>query len=183
MFILSFLCNGANLKDLALLQYKDVNRESLVFIREKIKRTTKGDAKPIIVSITPIAKNLIEKLGVTQVSDNDFVFGIIDGTEPEEKIRAKIKQASAVYNKHLKKIGKKLEIPIKLTLGVTRHSWATRMVDLGAVEKIIGDGLGHRVSSTTSNYIGTLDSGIRKSFKKACLPCSSLAINTFTLLS
>ena len=145
LWLLSYLCNGANLQDLARLQYKDIGSKSLVFIRQKTKRTTKQDIQPIIVSLIPESKKLIKKLAVASQDKNDFVLGILKGSEDEETKRESIKRATKGANKHLKRIGENIGLQTKLTLGVARHSWATVMKNLGASDEFVGEGLGHQL--------------------------------------
>lgn len=173
LWLLSYLCNGANIKDLAKLQFKNISDSTLAFIREKTKRTTKQDIQPIQVSLVPETKNLIKKLAVESQTENDYVLGIIDGTETEEIQRAKIKQANKVANKHLKRIGKKIELPFKLTLGVSRHTWATVMKNFGASDEFVGDGLGHQMASSTKNYLGSFEDKIRATFQSKLLKFES----------
>jgi len=173
LWLLSYLCNGANIKDLAKLQFKNISDSTLAFIREKTKRTTKQDIQPIIVSLIPETKNLIKKLAIESQTENDYVLGIIDGTETEDVQRAKIKQANKVANKHLKRIGKKLELPFKLTLGVSRHTWATVMKNFGASDELVGEGLGHQLASSTKNYLDSFEDKIRAKFQSQLLKFES----------
>lgn len=169
LWLLSYLCNGANMQDLARLQFKNVGSNSLIFIREKTKRTTKHDIQPILVSLIPETKELIQKLAIVPKSENDFVLGIIKVEETEVIQRAKIKQATKVANKHLKRIGEKLEFPTKLTLGVARHSWATVMKNLGASDELVGEGLGHQLLTTTKNYLASFEDKVREKYQSQLL--------------
>lgn len=169
LWFLSYLCNGANLQDLARLQYKDIGSKSLVFIRQKTKRTTKQDIQPIIVSLIPESKKLIKKLAVPSQDKNDFVLGILKGSENEETKRESIKKATKIANKHLKIIGENLGFQTKLTLGVARHSWATVMKNLGASDEFVGEGLGHQLISTTKNYLASFEDKIRENYQNQLL--------------
>ena len=169
LWLLSYLCNGANIQDLARLQFKNIGANSLVFIRQKTKRTTKHDLQPVLVSLIPETKELIKKLAITQVTENDFMLGIINGKETEDIQRAKIKQATKVANKHLKRIGEKLGLPVKLTLGVARHSWATVMKNLGASDELVSEGLGHQMLSTTKSYLASFEDKIREKYQSKLL--------------
>ena len=169
LWMLSYLCNGANMQDLARLQFKSIGSNSLVFIREKTKRTTKHDIQPILVSLTPQTKEIIKKLAIIPKHENDYILGIIEEKDTEEIERVKIKQASKVANKYLKRIGEKLELPTKLTLGVARHSWATVMKNLGASDELVGEGLGHQLLTTTKNYLASFEDKIREQYQNQLL--------------
>ncbi len=47
----SYQCNGMNFRDIAELKYKNINKNSLSFLRHKTLRTTKDKPKPIIVPL------------------------------------------------------------------------------------------------------------------------------------
>jgi integrase/recombinase XerD len=169
LWFLSYLCNGANMQDLARLQFKSIETKTLKFIREKTKRTTKQDIQPILVSLIPETKDLIKKLAIVPKTENDYVLGVIDGNETEDIQRTKIKQANKVANKHLKRIGQKLELPSKLTLGVSRHTWATVMKNFGASDELVGEGLGHQLVSSTKNYLGSFEDKVREKYQNQLL--------------
>ena len=97
------------------------------------------------------------------------MLGIINGKETEDIQRAKIKQATKVANKHLKRIGEKLGLPVKLTLGVARHSWATVMKNLGASDELVSEGLGHQMLSTTKSYLASFEDKIREKYQSKLL--------------
>lgn len=169
LWLLSYLCNGANMKDLARLKFKNIGSNSLIFIREKTKRTTKHDIQPIIVSLIPKTKELLKKLSIVPKNENDFVLGIIEDKDSKDIQRDKIKQATKVANKHLKRIGLKLGFEAKLTHGVARHSWATVMKNLGASDEMVGEGLGHQNLSTTKNYLASFEDKVREKFQNQLL--------------
>lgn len=52
-------------------------------------------------------------------------------------------------------IGKKLNLNIKLTTYVARHSWATLLMREGVPVSYISKGLGHSSLATTERYFGS----------------------------
>ncbi|MFA6400463.1 MAG: site-specific integrase [Salinivirgaceae bacterium] len=169
IWLLSYLFNGANFKDIAMFQYRNIRGNSLIFIRNKTKKTTKKDIQPVIISLIPETVEMINKWGVKPIDADQYIFGFIDGTETEELQRVKIKQAAKTNNKYIKRIGERLGLPLKLTLGVSRHTWATIMKNLGASDEIVGDGLGHQLLSTTKNYLGSFEDEVREQFQSKLL--------------
>ncbi len=73
----SYSCNGINIKDIALLQYKNIEDEKIVFYRAKTKRTSKRNLKPIVVYLNDFSNSVIEKYGNKNKNSNNFVFDII----------------------------------------------------------------------------------------------------------
>lgn len=168
-WLISYLCNGANFKDLAILQFRDLSTNSMVFIRQKTKRTTKADILPVIVGLTPEIKAIIKKWAAKGEHEADYLFGIIHENDNEQQRRVKIKHATKVINGYTKKIGEELKLHTKLTLGVARHTWATVMKNLGASDEYVGDGLGHKSLMTTKNYLGSFEDKIREQYQSQLL--------------
>ena len=56
MWMLSLLCQGMNMKDIANLRYKNIQDDKILFTREKTKRTKKASQTPIVVYLDDEAK-------------------------------------------------------------------------------------------------------------------------------
>jgi integrase len=72
-------------------------------------------------------------------------------------------------NKYLKRIGKEMSLPFKLTTGISRHSWASVLKNNGYSDTLIGDGLGHENPKTTQNYLGSIDDNLVKEMSESLL--------------
>jgi len=59
----SYICNGMNIKDIALLRYEDIQEGKIIFYRAKTINTSKADLRPVVVHLTEYAKSIIEKYG------------------------------------------------------------------------------------------------------------------------
>ena len=59
----SYLANGINTKDIALLKYRNIQGEYLVFERAKTEKSTRSDPKPISVFITEDLQQIINRWG------------------------------------------------------------------------------------------------------------------------
>lgn len=164
MFLLSFHLGGINFKDMLLLKWKNIRGGEVHFIREKTKRTTRGQ-KSISVPYTDPAKRIIERWGNADKSPDAYVIPYLtDGLSPE-KLRDSVKSFTHQVNDQLKKIGKELEIE-GLSSMVARHSFATILKNSGAPQAFIGETLGHKSSKTTENYFKSFESEQkRKHFK------------------
>ena len=57
----------------------------------------------------------------------------------------------------MKRIGKELNLPIKLTTYVARHSFATVLKKAGVSTAIISESLGHTSEKTTQIYLDSFD--------------------------
>jgi len=54
-------------------------------------------------------------------------------------------------------MSKKLELPVKLSFNVARHSWASLARKHGVSVSVISAGLGHTSEKTTQIYLDELD--------------------------
>jgi integrase/recombinase XerD len=78
IWVFSYLSNGMNIKDIALLKKKDIDGEYLRFIRAKTPRSTRSDLTPISVYLSVYAKDIINKWGdLTPGDRDDFLFPIL----------------------------------------------------------------------------------------------------------
>jgi len=169
LWLFSYLCNGANIKDIAKLQYKNINSKNLTFIRSKTERATKSNQKPIVVMLLPEIRAIIDKWGVMPKEPETYVFGIISETDSPQAVLAKIKQATKTINKYMKRIGESLGFDLVLTTYSARHSFATVLKRSGAPIEFISESLGHKDLRTTENYLDSFEDEVKESFQKKLL--------------
>ncbi len=162
IWIFSYLTNGMNIADIGRLRYKDIHNDMLVFIREKTKRTTKHNSKPIKALISPESKIIIERWGNKPQEPEKYVFPIIKNLESAEKQHAEIKQAVKTINKYMKRIALKLDINANLTTYVARHSFSDILKQSGASKEFIGECLGHLNLATTENYLDSFEDNLMR---------------------
>ena len=55
----SYACNGMNMKDIALLKYKDIQDGKIEFYRAKTKLTSKANLKPITVYLNDFSNDSV----------------------------------------------------------------------------------------------------------------------------
>lgn len=169
MWLFSYLCNGANVKDIVLLQEKNMNAKSIQFVRAKTERTTKQDLKPIVVIRIPKINEIIEKWGVKNRSQNTFVFGLINENDNAIQRRNKIKDITKRINKYMKRIGEALGIEIDLKTYAARHSFATILKRSGVSSEFISESLGHKDLKTTENYLDSFEDEMKLEFQNKLL--------------
>ncbi len=146
------------MKDIALLKYKDINNDSIIFYREKTKRTSKSDLKPTFVALTDFSKEVISKYGNKDKSPKNYIFSIIsDELDEFTKFRT-IKNFIISINKNIKKITNNEE----LTTYWARHSFATNALRNGASMEFVSEALTHSDMKTTQNYFSGFDNKTKK---------------------
>ncbi len=77
MWLFSYLGNGMNIKDLALLRYENIEVSELHFVRAKTLAKTIDNLRLVHVHIHPHMWKIIERWGKTDPLPNDHIFDIL----------------------------------------------------------------------------------------------------------
>lgn len=168
-WIFSYLCNGINMMDIAILKQKDIFTSYITFIREKTKRTTKGNPITITATRNVYINKILAKWGRGPSSGDDFVFDIAEKGDSPALIRTKVKQFTKVTNKWMKRIGEALEFEMSVTTYVARHSYATILVQSGAPLKMASENLGHQSLITTERYFAGFELSVQAEYANALI--------------
>lgn len=166
-WIFTYLCNGINMMDIARLKGKDIDAKSIRFIREKTKRTKRGDPLVIAAARNPHVNAILAKWGKKDPAAEEYVFGIIEDSDAPKVARAKIQQFTKLVNKWMKKIGEDLGFNLILTTYVARHSFATILLRSGAPITFASQSLGHSNVITTQKYFAGFDLEAQVEYTKA----------------
>ncbi len=168
LWLFTYYGNGLNMADLCRLRWRDVDQTAncFFFVRQKTKRTRKGDSNPIRVVLRPETWSVIERLGTTRRDSNSYVFPFLDGSETEKRAKDKIAQVVKQTNKWMNRLGKKLGVDGDLVTYAARHSFATTLLRNGAPSHLIGTQIGHSQSRSTEHYLGDFEDQDIKAFLK-----------------
>lgn len=167
-WLFSYLCNGINMKDLARLKYVNIKGEKIILIRAKTASTTE-DETTIEIMITKQIGRIIDKWGNKPVSQDEYIFPILQkGMNPEDEYRA-IQQTVRNTNDNMKNICKEIGIEKVTTYGA-RHSFATVLKRSGASIEFISESLGHRNKQTTQNYLANFEDHEKRKWAELLLP-------------
>lgn len=147
LFIFSFITRGMAPIDMAHLRRENIVAGRLVYLRHKTGRA---------ISMEWIAE-MQEIASRYERDGSDFLFPLMssDGAEGWRQF----KRSSQAVNYHLRKLGKRLALPLPLTLYVARHSWATVAKNTGVPTALISDAMGHSSERMTQIYLGSIDVG------------------------
>lgn len=158
----SYSCNGMNIKDIALLRYKDLQEQKLIFYRAKTINTSKTDLKPVTVYLTDYAKEVIEKYGNKNKAPENLIFPIINETyEASEKQKA-IKNFTKFINQNLKKLALNNGITGEISTYWARHSFATNAIRSGASMEFVSEALSHSNLKITQGYFSGFEDKDKK---------------------
>jgi site-specific recombinase XerD len=162
----SYLCNGMNLKDIALLKYSDINNDKFKYYRAKTFDKT-AQKTEIIIYLTDFTNNIITKYG--NENKNGFVFDIINIKEDSLIQYKKIKNFTRYVNDHIKRIAKANDLPLDISTYWARHSFATNSIRKGASMEFISEALNHSDLSVTKNYFEGFEDEAKKEFANSLL--------------
>jgi len=166
LWIFSYLCNGVNVKDIARMKFKNIDSDSIVFVRAKTERKQRQNQKSIVVPLTPEIKTIIKRTGNKTASPEEYVFPILrEGLTPEKE-RALIQQATKTINKYIKRIASDLKLKKEVTTYTARHSFATVLKRSGASTEFISESLGHSNIFVTESYLSSFEIDTKRKFAK-----------------
>ena len=172
----SYLANGINPKDIALLKYRNIEGEYLIFERAKTEKSTRSDPRPISVFLTEDLKQIIERWGNSNKTSLDYIFPILQpGITPMRQYEL-IELFIASINDWMKKIRKKLGIEKSVTTYVARHTFSTVMKRSGASTEYIQEALGHTNIKTTENYLDSFEKEVKKEFAGKLIQFKSVSV-------
>ncbi len=165
-WIFSYLCNGINFKDIARLKYRNIDKDSITFIRAKTERKQRSNQKTIVVPLTPELTNIIDRWGNKAATKDEYVFPILQSGITPEKELALVQQAIKNANKYIRRISNDLKIEKDVSTYTARHSFATVMKRSGASTEFISESLGHSNLSTTENYLASFEMDTKRELAK-----------------
>jgi site-specific recombinase XerD len=161
-WMLSFLCNGINFKDICLLQNKNIDGDMLRFVRAKTKNSTAGSQTIISCHLTARSMVIIEKWRNSDRVPNAYLFPILSKEDSIETQMKKIAQLIKNTNKYMKVISENTGQEKVPTTYFSRHSAATILKRSGASIQQIQEALGHQNASTTQKYLDSFDDESKK---------------------
>jgi integrase/recombinase XerD len=161
-FFFSYVSNGMNMKDIALLKWSQMEADKLTFIRQKTKLTKKGKPQLITVFLTDFHREVLEYHG-TDPERSEYVFPILEGGMDAERQHSTIKNFTRGVNQHLAKLCKANNLQ-KVSTYWARHSFATVAVRKGASMEFMREALGHSDMKTTINYFAGFTDEAKKKF-------------------
>ena len=147
-FMFSYYTAGINFKDIATLKYKSIDTEHIYYSRNKTQ-------KNLTIKLLPEALAILNKYLKKDFDIEDYIFPILNRhihiTEQQKFNR--IQKTRRKINKNLKLISKDLNVNIKLTTYVARHTFASVLQKSGVNIGIISESLGHTNQETTQIYL------------------------------
>lgn len=145
--VFSFLGNGINFTDLAMLEKRNIANGRVTYIRAKTGETCKFKLNDLTLGILD---------DYSDITFGSYLFPILKGDLSKKEKYDRIKTARGNLNRDLKTIQKLCGIDINLTFYTGRHSCASLMKTLGLTDDVIGESYGHKSQRSIKNYLKSL---------------------------
>jgi integrase/recombinase XerD len=171
MWIFSYLANGMNIKDIALLKYENITGDEIHFVRSKTMHSTIENQRSIQVHFHDELKKIITKWGNPDQKPSHFIFDILHpGDLSPMQITRDVNQAVKVINKYMKRIGMSLGLERLPTCMFARHTYSTVLKRANVPIEMISESLGHTSIKTTEIYLDSFKNERRADISKLLLP-------------
>lgn len=165
----SYVCNGMNVKDIALLRYENLKDNTLTFFRAKTINTSKSALKPVTIPLHDYANIVIEKYGNSKKKSGELIFPIISDLDSNEVNFKKIKNFTQAINQNLKKLAKTNGISEDISTYWARHSFATSAIRNGESMEFVSEALNHSNMNTTQGYFAGFDESRKRELTNTLL--------------
>ena len=154
IWLFLYRCNGINFIDLLNMKWENIVGDYFIFTRWKTRNTRKNNIKPIKSPITNGIKELLICVGD---KSSPYILGELKEGSKETTIINKCEKLKSRINKHLKVIGKKLNLSVELLTETARDCYATTLYRNGVSKENIGEMLGHSNTIVTEHYLSGID--------------------------
>ena len=144
MFLFSFYTRGMSFIDMAYLKKKDLQNGILSYRRRKT-------GQQLFIKWEKSMQEIIDKY---PANENGYLLPIIK-TDRNERLQ--YRNALRLVNNKLKEISVSIGLQAKLTMYVSRHSWASIAKSQNIPLSVISAGMGHDSENTTQIYLASLD--------------------------
>jgi len=168
-WLFSYLCNGVNFKDIALLRYRDLTETSVIFTRAKTRHSTRTDQKPIVAPLIDPVREIIARWGNPADTPDHYVFPMLrEGLTAKEQA-ARIHQEIKQTNKYMRRIGQAVGIEKDITTYTARHTFSTVLKRAGTSKEFISESLGHTNLTTTERYLDSFEDDVKRGYAEKLL--------------
>ena len=147
----SYACNGINFKDMLNLKYKNIEKDTLSFVRAKTANTNKKK-DPVRVHLNDYLLSTIKKYGNKDKSPRTLIFPTLNNIKNPTEEKRKLQNFTRLVNQHIRNYAKSVGIDEKISSYWARHSFATNAINSGASMEFVSEALSHSNLNTTKAY-------------------------------
>ncbi len=159
MFIFACYAGGMRFFDVFELQWEHYNEKE-----QRINKIIHKTKRAHQFKLPKQAVAILEKYKSDKTKNSDYVFKLLENDRQyteEDLLRNKYNKNSST-NRNLDKIGKKLEIPFKLTFHIARHTFATLALKLGMRMEYVSKIMDHSDIKITQVYAKIINKELDK---------------------
>lgn len=148
LFSFSYFMGGINFVDMAYLSSKNIVGGRLIYTRRKTGK---------LINL-PLSSEALSALEAWKHTGSNYLFPILSSVHKTEQMRLnRLHKVITKANNALKQLGEHLQLPVKLTTYVARHSFATVLKREGVSTSIICESLGHSSEKVTQIYLDSFE--------------------------
>lgn len=148
LFSFSYFMGGINFVDMAYLTSKNIVGGRLIYTRRKTGK---------LINL-PLSSEALSVLEAKNSTGGNYLFPILSPSHKTEQMKLnRLHKVITKVNRVLKQIGKELNLSVKLTTYVARHSFATVLKREGVSTSIICETLGHSSEKVTQIYLDSFE--------------------------
>ena len=118
VWLIAFYFAGTRISDAVKLRWSDFNDNRLLYTMDK-------NEKPVSLKVPEKAAKILKKYKKYSAGNNGYVFPFLKNTEPSnyEEVFKKMRNATKLFNKYLKRIAAMCDIDKNLSNHIARHSF------------------------------------------------------------
>lgn len=163
LFLFSYYCFGMSMIDMAKLTTANIkvlaSGEHIVYKRHKTQNAK--EMQSLTIKVTEPIKELLDWFRLHTPLTGDYLLPLITKEYDDEELWYEHRRTRYMrINNNMKKLGEKLNIGIKLTTYVARHTMAMRLQGKCVSREIISQAMGHTNLETTNTYLASFDTTI-----------------------
>jgi integrase/recombinase XerD len=156
--------SGLNMKDIALLKFKNIDGNYLRIYRAKTYLTTASDRRLISIFINEDMWRIIKRWGNSPTDPNNYIFPILKEGISHYQKRELVQRVIKRVNKWMNKIAKEEEVENYKGTQSGRHTFATLLKNAGVSKEFIRGQLGHIDPKSIDNYLDSFEDEANENF-------------------
>ncbi len=153
MFLFSFLTRGMSFIDMAHLQARNISGGYLTYVRRKTGQQLtikwRREMQQIVDKHSSCCPGSVHLLPIIPLGEDE---------QEGAAHRRLYLTAMQRVNRNLGFLGKAAKLPVRLTMYVARHSWASAAQEKRVPTVVISHGMGHDSEKTTEIYLSSIQS-------------------------
>lgn len=156
-FMWSYLGSGMNLKDILLIEKKDIVDGVLYYTRAKTKNTTQITNDKITVPLLDNHFDIIKKYAQDGSKSARFLFPFITEDMDDARIDTKIQTIGVKIRKGIRKICKDLELTYPFKFETAKDCFVTGLIRRNKSPMEIQQMIGHKTPDMINHYVAKFD--------------------------